>query len=203
VAATLVQTSYPAGLLELEITEGVLIRNRHASGAIIDRLSKLGVGVALDDFGTGYSSLSYFEELKVDRLKIDRSFLKDIDRSGRKQSIIQAIIQFARSIDLETVVEGVETVSQLHALEAAGCTSVQGFLISPPLVADEFAKWCQKAPALPAKEPTLRVVGGKPPGVLPVVDQVPLVSRQMANVGSSAAIVTMHPRTESAPRGVH
>jgi diguanylate cyclase (GGDEF)-like protein/PAS domain S-box-containing protein len=128
----------PARRLELEITEAVLIRDDEKVLAVLHRLRDLGVRIAMDDFGTGYSSLSYLQRFPFDKIKIDRSFIKDIAEPEGSLAIVQAVVSIAQSRNITTTAEGVETAGQLEVLHAIGCNEMQGFLFSPPRQADEL-----------------------------------------------------------------
>ena len=128
----------PPESLELEITETLLMKDAETAIQFLNAMRKLGVGVALDDFGTGYSSLSYLKKFPIDRLKIDRSFVKDMPGDKDSTEIISAIVAMARSLKLQTVAEGVETREQMALLNELGCQFAQGFLISKPLAEQEF-----------------------------------------------------------------
>ncbi len=130
VASALRETRLPPGRLELEITEGVVMRDMGDALATMRRLQGLGVRLALDDFGTGYSSLSYLRSFPFDKVKIDASFLADLHGDGG--TIIRAVLGLCGHLRLDTLVEGVETEEQLHWLRVEGCTEVQGHLFSPP-----------------------------------------------------------------------
>ncbi|MDE5451909.1 EAL domain-containing protein [Bradyrhizobium sp. CSA112] len=134
VAAALAASGLPASRLELEITEAVLIRDDAALDAL-HQLRKLGVRIALDDFGTGYSSLSYLQRFPFDKIKIDRSFIKDIAGPGASSSIVQAVVNIAAASDMMTTAEGVETEQQRNLLYILGCTEMQGYLFSPAISA--------------------------------------------------------------------
>jgi diguanylate cyclase (GGDEF)-like protein/PAS domain S-box-containing protein len=121
--------------LELELTESLIMRNAEDSTKELQRLRELGVSVAIDDFGTGYSSLSYLQKLPVDLLKIDRSFLQEIDVASTC-ALIQAITQVAHSLGLRVAAEGVETISQLQAIRRIGVDLAQGFLFGRPMPAE-------------------------------------------------------------------
>jgi EAL domain-containing protein (putative c-di-GMP-specific phosphodiesterase class I) len=125
--------------LELELTESHLMQNIAEKAAMLNRLGELGVGIAIDDFGTGYSSLSYLKRLPVDAIKIDSSFVRDIEADPNDEAIIKAILAMAHSLRLSVVAEGVENQAQLDALKLLGCDEYQGFLESPGLPAAEFA----------------------------------------------------------------
>ncbi len=126
--------------LELEITESLLMRNVSGTMAALRRLGAAGISLSIDDFGTGYSSLGYLRQFPVDALKIDRSFVKDLPASSDAAAICAAIIAMARELKLRVIAEGVETSEQLEFLRAHRCDEVQGYLISKPLSAVDFAK---------------------------------------------------------------
>ncbi len=124
--------------LEIELTESAVMTNPEESAAILEQLSRMGVLVSVDDFGTGYSSINYLRRFPIDKLKIDRSFVRDLDCEV-DASIVQAIISLAHSLKLKVVAEGVETPAQLQFLRSLGCDQYQGFHFSPPLPARQFA----------------------------------------------------------------
>ena len=126
--------------LELELTESHLMQDIPENAALLTRLGELGVGISIDDFGTGYSSLSYLKKLPVDSIKIDSSFVRDMERDPNDEAIIQAILAMAHSLRLSVVAEGVETPAQLEALRALGCDEYQGFLESAALSPADFEK---------------------------------------------------------------
>ena len=135
ISAVLAATGLAARYLEIELTESVLMdRDSHVLETLT-ALSAMGVGLTIDDFGTGYSSLAYLKRYPIDKLKIDRCFVSEVTGAGHDLAITTAIIQMARSLKLETVAEGVETVEQMEALREMGCDQFQGFLISHPLPA--------------------------------------------------------------------
>jgi diguanylate cyclase (GGDEF)-like protein len=125
--------------LELEITEAVLLQDDDAIVTMLHQLRALGVRIAMDDFGTGYSSLSYLRSFPFDKIKIDRSFIKDIERNRDSAVIIKAIASLGQSLGIETTAEGIETAEQLELVRRAGCTEMQGYLASPPRPAAEAA----------------------------------------------------------------
>ncbi len=129
-----------ASCLELEITESHLMKDIEEKAAILQRLGELGVGIAIDDFGTGYSSLSYLKKLPVDAIKVDSSFVRDIEADPNDEAIIRAILAMAHSLKLSVVAEGVETKAQFESLRALGCDEFQGFYESPALPAAEFER---------------------------------------------------------------
>jgi len=135
VKTVLRETGLSPTRLELEITEGVLIGDTQHALATLTALKALGVTLAMDDFGTGYSSLSYLKKFPFDKLKIDRSFIRDLDDDADGEPIVQAIIALSRSLRLEVTAEGVETSRQLVLLQAEGCAFVQGFLLGRPMSA--------------------------------------------------------------------
>ena len=124
--------------LELEITESVFLAETEANLAILHQLRELGVSISMDDFGTGYSSLSYLRSFPFDKIKIDRSFVKDLARRSDCVAIVRAISGLGRSLNITTTAEGVETVDQLDWLRAEGCNEVQGFLFSAARPAAEI-----------------------------------------------------------------
>lgn len=132
IGAILRETGLAPTRLELEITEGLLMDDTEQAMAMLTALRRLGVKLAMDDFGTGYSSLSYLKKFLFDKLKIDRSFIRDLDDSADARPIVQAIIAMARSLHLNVTAEGVETERQLAYLRQQGCRFVQGFLLGRP-----------------------------------------------------------------------
>jgi EAL domain-containing protein (putative c-di-GMP-specific phosphodiesterase class I) len=132
IRAALDENHLPAKFLELELTESAVMTNAEWSVAILEQLSRMGVIVAIDDFGTGYSSMSYLKRFPIDRLKIDRSFIQDLDAGGDNASIVNAMISLAHSLRLKVVAEGVETPEQLMQLKSMGCDQYQGYYFSAP-----------------------------------------------------------------------
>jgi diguanylate cyclase (GGDEF)-like protein/PAS domain S-box-containing protein len=133
IMSALAASGLAAGRLELEITEAVLIRDDEAALAILHQLRAIGVRIALDDFGTGYSSLSYLQRFPFDKIKVDRSFVKDITEPGNgSSSIVQAVVNIAAARSMTTTAEGVETETQQQMLRTLGCSEMQGYLFSPP-----------------------------------------------------------------------
>jgi len=130
------ETGLPARLLELEITEGVLMENVHENLDLLHRFQAAGIHLSIDDFGTGYSSMSYLKRFPIDQLKIDRSFVHDVPGDG--EAIATAIIAMAHSLDLTVVAEGVETAEQLDFLRRAGCDIMQGFYFAVPMPVAEL-----------------------------------------------------------------
>jgi diguanylate cyclase (GGDEF)-like protein/PAS domain S-box-containing protein len=139
VHSVLLETGLEAKRLELEITEGVLIGDQDRAISILRRLKLLGLCIAMDDFGTGYSSLSYLQAFPIDKIKIDQSFVANLDRSPQPAAIIRAVIGLGRGLDLPVMVEGVETITQRDFLAAEGCTEIQGYLIGRPAPIENYA----------------------------------------------------------------
>jgi diguanylate cyclase (GGDEF)-like protein/PAS domain S-box-containing protein len=132
VEAILAETGLDPERLELEITESLLIKDTEQAIAILERLKALGVRISMDDFGTGYSSLGYFRMFPFDKVKIDRSFIRDMIDKPQARAIIRSVIGLGRGLGVPVVAEGVETEAQLEALRAEGCDQVQGYWISRP-----------------------------------------------------------------------
>ena len=126
--------------LEIEITESVLLQNRETTLEILHQLRSLGVRIAMDDFGTGYSSLTYLQCFPFDKIKIDRSFVKDITENTSSLNIVRAVAALASGMGMTTTAEGVETREQLDSITSEGCTEMQGFLFSKPLPAAEIER---------------------------------------------------------------
>ena len=130
--AILLQTGLSPSRLELEITEGVLIGDFTRALSILRRLKGLGVRIAMDDFGTGYSSLSYLQSFPFDKIKIDRSFIANVQSNHQSAAIVRAVIALARGLEVPVVAEGVETNAQLDFLTQESCSEIQGYLIGKP-----------------------------------------------------------------------
>jgi diguanylate cyclase (GGDEF)-like protein len=137
VRAVLEENGLAPGRLELEITESCLMADRGRAIATLETLRGMGVRLSIDDFGTGYSSMSYLQHLRVHRLKIDMSFVRDLETNPGNVSIVTAIVALGHSLDLEIVAEGVETPEQLDHLRRLGCDLVQGYLIGRPVPASQ------------------------------------------------------------------
>ncbi|WP_460126604.1 EAL domain-containing protein [Pseudomonas sp. H3_A05] len=127
------------GLLQLEITENFIMSQAEEALTVLHQLKKLGVQLAIDDFGTGYSSLSYLKRLPLDILKIDQSFVRGLPDDPHDAAIVRAIIALGRSMQFTVIAEGVETLAQQQFLTEEGCEQIQGYIVSLPLCADEFA----------------------------------------------------------------
>jgi EAL domain-containing protein (putative c-di-GMP-specific phosphodiesterase class I) len=141
VAQALADSGLPSELLELEITESTAMAEPEIMVLRLTELKRMGVDLAIDDFGTGYSSLAYLQRFPLDRLKIDRSFVRHVVSSANDAGIVTAIIAMAHQLSFEVVAEGVETDDQLAFLRAHKCDQVQGYLASPPLTAERFVAW--------------------------------------------------------------
>ena len=126
--------------VELEITEAILLQNNEATLAILHQLRDLGVRISMDDFGTGYSSLSYLRSFPFDKIKIDQSFVRDLNKNKDAIAIIHAVSGLGTSLGMTTTVEGVETKEQLELVRAEGCTEVQGYLFSKPRPASDVPR---------------------------------------------------------------
>jgi EAL domain-containing protein (putative c-di-GMP-specific phosphodiesterase class I) len=142
VASVVLETIYDIGLtpnsLHLELTETILMNDVKETIVTLNKLRDAGVSLAMDDFGKGYSSLSYLKQLPLDTLKIDKSFVMDLENNRDDAAICAAIIAMAHNLDLKVIAEGVETKEQLKFLQEQGCDQVQGFLISKPLSAEKL-----------------------------------------------------------------
>jgi EAL domain-containing protein (putative c-di-GMP-specific phosphodiesterase class I) len=143
IAEILRASGLPAGCLDLEITESLMMEDVQEFIARLHALKDLGVQLSVDDFGTGYSSLAYLKRFPLDALKIDRSFVRDITTDPEDATITVAIIGLAHSLRLKVVAEGVETAEQLALLAANGCDEMQGYLFSAPAAPEECAKMLQ------------------------------------------------------------
>jgi diguanylate cyclase (GGDEF)-like protein len=138
--ATLHETGLEPTSLVLEVTESVLMKHAEVATSILRALREKGVKVAIDDFGTGYSSLGYLRKFPLDALKIDQSFVRQIDTAGEDTAIVSAVIGMARSLKLRVIAEGVETLEELKFLRAHDCDAAQGYYYSRPVVPQEFAR---------------------------------------------------------------
>jgi diguanylate cyclase (GGDEF)-like protein/PAS domain S-box-containing protein len=146
------QTLKEAGLdprqLELETTEGFLMKDPEYSVTVLKEIRKLGIGLAIDDFGKGYSSLTYLKRFPLTRLKIDRSFVRDLPDDPEDVAITRAVLALSRSLGLKVIAEGVEKVEQRNFLIAEGCSEIQGYLYSKPVPAEEMTAWLQQGLSL-------------------------------------------------------
>jgi diguanylate cyclase (GGDEF)-like protein len=144
VQRSLRDTGMSADLLELEVTEGTVMRDPDRGIEVLTRLNETGVRLTVDDFGTGYSSLSYLQRLPLHALKIDRSFVNGLGDGGASDAIVAAIIALGQRLGLALVAEGVESEAQVAALRELGCQELQGFLFGRPLGVDALADWCRQ-----------------------------------------------------------
>lgn len=137
VRAVLAETGMPADCLEFEITESVIMQNPDYAVSVLNEITGLGIHISIDDFGTGYSSLSHLKRFTVNTLKIDKSFVRDVEKSATDAAIATAIIAMGSSLKLKVIAEGVETEEQMEFLRENNCDQVQGFLFSKPLPAEQ------------------------------------------------------------------
>jgi EAL domain-containing protein (putative c-di-GMP-specific phosphodiesterase class I) len=145
VAAILAETGLAAHLLEIELTESHLVQDWKLSAAVLQELKQMGVRLALDDFGTGYSSLSYLRRLPIDTVKIDRSFVQHLATDVADARIAGAIIDMGKSLRMQVVAEGVETLGQLEFLKQHGCPGGQGFYLGEPVAGKDFTTMLEHA----------------------------------------------------------
>jgi len=144
------ETGLSPAMLDIEITESTAMQNAEQSLAIMRKLKEMGVRISIDDFGTGYSSLSYLKRFPIDTVKIDQNFVRDIARSSNDAAIVTAVISMARALNLGVIAEGVETEEQLDFLKREQCETIQGFLYSRPVPAEEFGAVLRSAGVSPA-----------------------------------------------------
>jgi len=138
--------------LVLEVTETAMMENLQADGQVLARLSAIGVTIAIDDFGTGYSSLAYLRRLPARELKIDRSFVQDVDTDSDARAVMQAVVGLAHALRMQVVAEGVETVGQRTLLTAMGCDLLQGYLLARPMPAEAVLPWLAAQPRPPVPQ---------------------------------------------------
>ncbi len=134
-------TGLPGACLTIEVTESVLVSDFDKTSLLLKQLKTLGITIALDDFGIGYSSMSYLKWLPASILKVDRSFVQNVPGSEADSRILKALIAMAKSLDLEVIVEGIETLEQARLCRELGADMLQGYLFSKPLSADDFARF--------------------------------------------------------------
>ena len=140
VTRTLSETQFDPKSLDIELTEGSIMGTTHTYIHSMNELKKMGVGLVIDDFGTGYSNLGYLKKFPVNKIKIDKSFIRDLKLDEDDKAIVKAIIAMAQQLKLRVVAEGVETREQFSFLQAYNCDEIQGFYFSPPLKPEEFEK---------------------------------------------------------------
>ncbi len=150
VMSALAYSGLPGSRLEVEITEGALLDNNDDVLQVLNGLRALGVRVSMDDFGTGYSSLSYLQKFPFDKVKIDQSFVRDIDANPKRRAIVRAITSLASALGMKTTAEGVETEAELNCIRAEGCTDVQGYLTGRPQSAESAAALVASISSTPA-----------------------------------------------------
>jgi diguanylate cyclase (GGDEF)-like protein len=141
----------PAGSLELEITESTIMADHRRATTILSRLSKMGVRLSIDDFGTGYSSLAYLQELPVDAIKIDKSFVMEMATDAGNATIVQSTIDLGHNLGLEVVAEGVETLEAYNTLARLGCDYAQGYFLSKPLSPQKMSVWLDVFSEMPTQ----------------------------------------------------
>ena len=151
IRSVLEDTGLDPKYLELELTESLLLTNADVMFGILQDLRAMGVKLAIDDFGTGYSSLSYLRQFRVNRLKIDRSFVQDVAANPDDAAIAIAIINMAKALNLEVLAEGVETEAQLSFLRGQHCFDVQGYYFSKPVAVGQIVEHLLRASILPAE----------------------------------------------------
>lgn len=166
ITRVLAETGFDPQLLEVELTESMLIDDSEVVADTMLALGAMGISIAIDDFGTGQSSLRYLKRFNVDTLKIDRCFVKDTPNDSEDSAIAQAVIALGHGLGMKVVAEGVETAEQLDFLRSNGCDQMQGYLLSRPMEADALAEWCAKHDAARApgtSAPDAPAHGADPP----------------------------------------
>jgi len=161
IRAALEKSGMPAQLLELEITESMVMHNVERTVRVLEAIKSLGITLAIDDFGTGYSSMSLVKKFPIDALKIDRSFVREIMNDSEDKAIADAIIALGRALNLTIVAEGVETAEQEAFLRAHNCDEIQGYLISKPVPADEFASFLANHTLMELKALSTQAASGR------------------------------------------
>jgi len=141
-ARILKETGVDPKMLELELTESVIMERADKTVKTLNALKRMGLMLSIDDFGTGYSSLSYLKHFPIDRIKIDRSFVSDLANCPDDAAIVEAIISMAQSLKLKVVAEGVENIGQMNFLTSRQCDEVQGYYLALPMTAEELSKGC-------------------------------------------------------------
>jgi len=159
IESVLLETGLPATSLEIELTESLMMENVDAAIATMRELKAMGVQLSIDDFGTGYSSLSYLKRFPVDVLKIDQSFVRDIENDTNSTAMVAAIISLSHDLGLRVIAEGVETEAQLAYLRSRGCDEVQGYLFSRPVPAREFEQMLRDSRLAALQGAAVRPIG--------------------------------------------
>jgi EAL domain-containing protein (putative c-di-GMP-specific phosphodiesterase class I) len=140
IISVLHQTGLPSEMLDVEVTESLLINQGDELSAMLAQLRSLGIHLSIDDFGTGYSSLSYLQQYSFSKLKIDRAFIMNLTENKSDRSLVTAIIAMAKALNMKVIAEGIEEQAQADFLKYLDCEYGQGYLYSKPLPADEFEK---------------------------------------------------------------
>jgi EAL domain-containing protein (putative c-di-GMP-specific phosphodiesterase class I) len=155
VESILTKSGFDPRLVELELTETLVMRDVQESSRQLSQLKRLGFHIAVDDFGTGYSSLSYLHQLPIDTLKIDKSFIDKVTEPSGTRPIVEAVVSLSKSLALTTIAEGVETRDQFEALKVLGCDIIQGYYFYKPLPIDAVEKLIsqQRSAAMLAQMP--------------------------------------------------
>ena len=148
--AALTETGFPPGRLEVEITETALLSDLGAARCALASLQNLGVKIALDDFGGGYSSLQHLRELRFNKIKIDKSYVANLEQGSERAKLVDAIIQIGASLSLQTTAEGIESDASLDCLSDHGCDFAQGYLFGSAMSKDEADKFIQFGKAAPS-----------------------------------------------------
>jgi diguanylate cyclase (GGDEF)-like protein len=143
VSKALLESHVDPKLVEVELTESALLEDRAGTARVLSQLRAMGVRIALDDFGTGYSALGHLSDMPLDTLKMDRTFMRDIETNETSSGIASAVIALARTLRLSVVAEGVDTLGQLELLREMGCDQVQGFIYAPPLKASDATRYLE------------------------------------------------------------
>ena len=156
------ETGIPTGLLQLEITESIIMDNTDVIIGALDELKGIGVALAIDDFGIGYSSLGYLKHMPIDVLKIDQSFVRDMSIDKNDAAICKAVIGIANSLNMDVIAEGVETIEQLNMLHNLTCKKIQGYLISKPVPAGDFEQFLNKDWRFTTDQPLLNTFSEGP-----------------------------------------
>jgi EAL domain-containing protein (putative c-di-GMP-specific phosphodiesterase class I) len=145
VKSALASSGLDPGSLIIEVTESTLMRDAHATVSRLKNLKEIGVMIAIDDFGTGYSSMAYLRQFPVDVLKIDRSFVADMDGSADATALIHTLVELGRTLGLITLAEGIEDAAQLEGLRSERCDSGQGFIFSKPVSPEQIERLFDRA----------------------------------------------------------
>jgi EAL domain-containing protein (putative c-di-GMP-specific phosphodiesterase class I) len=161
VSDILAENELTPDMLMLEVTEGVVMSAHSTAIDTMEKIRQSGVRLSMDDFGTGYSSLGRLASLPVRELKIDRSFMRDIESQASALAITRAIVRVGQSLDMTVVAEGVETEGQRRLLTELGCDVIQGFVHAPALSVADFERWLAQHEAARAARPVLGVVSSR------------------------------------------